>query len=246
MRVLVTRPEPGCGKTAILLRGMGHEPVELPLFRTVFHSDALCQIGTASAFIVTSANAIRALESAPDRDLAGLQIPVYAVGAATAAAARAHGFANVSTGPGNARGLADLLLERIASGIITPSPDSPLTYLAGAPRSADLERRLLAAGVDVKSVEVYEMIGISYSTDFLFSTILSPPLDAILLYSANAARRLRMLLGPQTQPARHIECPFLCLSAEIAAALPAPWRDRAIIAASPDERSLLASLAALR
>lgn len=246
MRVLVTRPEPGCESTAALLRTMGHEPVKLPLFRTIFHADALKQIGKPSALIVTSANAVRALENAPDLEPTHLRFPVFAVGAATAAAASAHGFADVVTGPGNGRGLADLLLDRIAAGDFNPSPDRPLTYLAGIPRSPELERRLTAAGTIVKSLEVYEMVKICYSTDFLNGAILSPSPDAVLLYSANAARRAAKLLGPQTQPAQRIECRFLCLSTEIAAALPAPWRDRAIVAATPDEASLLASLAALR
>lgn len=246
MRVLVTRPEPGCDSTAALLRAMGHEPVKLPLFRRIFHAEALKQIGNPSALIVTSANAVRALENAPDLEPAHLRIPVFAVGAATAAAANAHGFADVITGPGNGRGLAGLLLDRIASGDINPSPDRPLTYLAGIPRSPDLEQRLTAAGTIVKSLQVYEMSEISYSTDFINGAILSPSLDTVLLYSANAARRAAKLLGPQTQTAQRIECRFLCLSSEIAAALPSPWRDHAIVAATPDEASLLASLAALR
>lgn len=225
---------------------MGHDPVELPLFRTVFHRQAPGRITSPSAFIVTSANALRALESAPLPDPAQLRVPVFAVGAATAAAARSRGFTDVVTGPGTAAGLADLLLETIASGTLAPSPDRPLIYLAGLPRSPDLEQRLSAAPVPVTPIVLYEMQEISYSTDFLNEAILSPPPDVLLLYSANAARRALAILCPQTPTDQRFDFRVLCLSAEIQAALPDPWRARALVAAAPDEPSLLASLAALR
>ncbi len=167
---------------------------------------------------------------------------------ATAEAAREAGFGDIREGQGTAKALAGAVIKQLASGGgAEPAQESRrLVYLAGTPRTTIIEDAFSGAGHPLVVPDCYEMRKISYSTDFLNGAILSPSPDAVLLYSANAARRAAKLFGPQTQTAQRIECSFLGLSNEIAAVLPAPWRDRAIVAATPDEASLLASLAALR
>src|ERR1700704_1777136 len=91
VRLLVTRPEPDAERTAAALRSRGHQVEIAALLRIESIPDAELGPGPWSALVVTSANALRALESHPRRaELLGAR--VFAVGRSTAAAARAAGF----------------------------------------------------------------------------------------------------------------------------------------------------------
>src|SRR5438045_3809605 len=109
MAVLVTRPLPDGETTAADLRARGFEAIAAPMLRFEafgFRDDDVIY----GAVIVTSANALRAVESR----LAGsylLKLPLFAVGERTAAAARAAGFAEVVAGEGDAAALRDLVIE---------------------------------------------------------------------------------------------------------------------------------------
>ncbi|MEY2884235.1 MAG: hypothetical protein RL490_1959, partial [Pseudomonadota bacterium] len=104
MRLLVTRPWPGGEASAARLRSAGHDVIEAPLLATEAVTwDAPAT--TPDALLVTSAAAAR-LAAAP----AALRaLPCHAVGAATAAAARAAGFGDVRIGPGAVQPLLDTL-----------------------------------------------------------------------------------------------------------------------------------------
>src|SRR3954468_24445879 len=99
MAVLVTRPHPDDEATAAGLRAGGFEVLRAPMLRfepVAFHDDLDAHYG---AVVVTSANALRGL--APH--LAGsrlLELPLFAVGEHTAAAARDIGFEKVVAAKG--------------------------------------------------------------------------------------------------------------------------------------------------
>jgi uroporphyrinogen-III synthase len=102
--VLVLRPEPGASETAARAAATGLAVIKAPLFTI---APRPWTIGRAPGpVIATSANALRhggaALAALTGRRL-------YAVGAATARAARAAGFADIVTGPGDAAALVPLL-----------------------------------------------------------------------------------------------------------------------------------------
>ena len=121
-RVLVLRPKPGATATVERAREMGLEAISMPLFKT----EPVPWIAPAAdkfdALVLTSANAVRH---------AGLELrkvselPVYAVGAATAQAARNHGFDIADVGSGGV----DSLLETVPSGL-------RLLHLCGEDRKA--------------------------------------------------------------------------------------------------------------
>ncbi|MBC7282458.1 uroporphyrinogen-III synthase [Hoeflea sp.] len=253
MRVLVTRPDPGGERTAARLAGSGHDPVAMPLFaaEVTARPEDLPPADRIGGLIATSARAFALFKASNLPDTAILDVPVHVVGPATALAARRAGFSDIREGAGAARDLARALInreQRPVAGVGDPGPEAGrrrLIYLAGVPRTAVIEEVLSDARVEFSVLECYRMVEISYSTDTLISSILSPPPDVVLLYSANAARRLAALLeakglGNSLDLAR-----FICLSDTIAAELPGNWRARAIAARHPDEDSLLASLAAL-
>ena len=94
-RLVILRPEPGASATAARARAMGLEPVTMPLFKVEAVDWDAPDPGLFDALLLTSANAVR---YAGERLRSLRQLPVYAVGEATAAAAREAGFEIASTG----------------------------------------------------------------------------------------------------------------------------------------------------
>lgn len=104
-KVLILRPEPGASETAARARAMGLEPLVKPLFELRSVAWETPDARRYDAIFFTSANAPRL---AGDR-LQGLTgLTAYAVGEATAAAARAAGFGAVRTGSADGAALLTL------------------------------------------------------------------------------------------------------------------------------------------
>ncbi len=133
--VLVLRPQPGADETAARLRAMGLNPVVAPLFAV--RPIAWCPPDDLfDAVMLTSANAPRygGLTSY-------LQLPCYAVGDATAAAARTAGFASIVAGSTDG----DALVARMAADGIRN-----VLWFSGADRTA-----LATSPVRITPVAVY-------------------------------------------------------------------------------------------
>ena len=98
-KLLLLRPEPGLSASAERARGLGLEVIACPLFRVEPVVWQAPNPAEYDALLLTSANAVRLAgpELAKLRDL-----PVHAVGDATAAAAREAGFHVAAIGSGNA------------------------------------------------------------------------------------------------------------------------------------------------
>jgi uroporphyrinogen-III synthase len=120
MRLLLTRPEPECERTAALLCERGHQVLRLPLLRIEPLADAELGAGPWAAVLFTSANAIRAI-AAHRRFNELANLPVYAVGRRTKAAAAAAGFASVMSADGDVNALVGLVASML------PIPDRTST-----------------------------------------------------------------------------------------------------------------------
>lgn len=103
--LLLLRPQPGNDASAARARAMGLNVVQLPLFEAVAEEGALPE-GPFDALLLTSANGARfgraVLAAYADR-------PLYAVGAATAQAAREAGHGDVLTGGGDVASTAAMI-----------------------------------------------------------------------------------------------------------------------------------------
>ncbi len=175
-RVLVTRPEPGASSTAAALRAAGYEPVVLPLTAIVPLNATLPADQSWQAVAVTSANAVR---HAPPALLAELaRLPAYAVGEATARAARQAGLPRTVAGAGDAAALAAQVAQDLPAG-------AGLLYLCGRVRRPDLERTLSAAGLEVSPVETYDTVPAEADATRVLAAV-----DAVMVHSAETARAL--------------------------------------------------------
>lgn len=240
MRVLVTRPQPAASRTAAELRRRGHEPLVLPLAVAEHHTVALAEALAQphAGIAVTSAEAIRALGTIGPLPPPLFEETLFAVGESTASAAAKLGFRRVIAGDNDGTTLARMIVHHGP----TQGEAVPLLYLAGKPRSPGFEAALGEFGKPVTVCECYHMRPRALTAAEIAETIGRDPVDAVLLYSSESARRLfdppvSELLSERLSSAR-----MLCLSEKIATALPAQFLAKAKAAPSPNEASLLSLL----
>jgi uroporphyrinogen-III synthase len=230
-RVLVTRPEPGASETAGRLVELGLLPIKLPLQETsaLPVADAAVPDG-ATTVAITSANAIR---HAPGELIQRLKnLPCFAVGEATAAAAQSAGFIDVTETGGDS--------TTLGGTISAMHPSGPVIYLCGRIRRPVFEQRLTVAGVEVAAIETYGTARLVHTVREVADAVGTEPVDAALLYSANAAAALAETLGQPGLEKLFEGTIFLCLSQRIAAALAETAKERILTAAEPSETALLA------
>jgi uroporphyrinogen-III synthase len=233
MRLLVTRPEPDAGSEAELLAARGHQPVTAPLLDIEFINAPLPLAG-AQALVVTSRNALRALAAHPELG-AALKLPLFAVGEATAGAARELGFTNITTGPGTGADLAALIARDV-------EPErGPLVHLAGETLAFDLISALETRGFAMRKAVLYRTVPARALPAQALDLIAARRLDGVVLMSPRTARTFADLIakhGLVTQ-AKSLIC--YCLSEAVAEAV-APFGCETRVAAHPREEDILALL----
>ncbi|SFS11987.1 uroporphyrinogen-III synthase [Sphingomonas jatrophae] len=212
MKLLVLRPEPGASATVARAHALGMAAEAHPLF-AVRALDWSLPDESFDALLVTSANAMR--HGGPLlRRLHAL--PLYAVGEATARAAREAGFGTIVAGEGDA---AAILARAVADG------QTKLLHLVGREHKA-----VEQAGVRIVRLPVYaaEETGTKV-----------PEGEAIAL--VHSPRAARLLAARVTDPARL----RLAAISPAAAAAAGPGWAASRIAAAPNDDALLAAAASL-
>jgi uroporphyrinogen-III synthase len=217
--VWITRARPGALATAERVRDLGFTAIVDPLLAVeTLHAELDLSHATALAF--TSANGVEAFARLSDvRDL-----PVFAVGRATAKAAHSEGFASVSSADGDVEDLCAL----IAAGA-----SGPVLWAGAKEPAGDLVGMLRGCGVMAKGVAVYETLERTPSEETL-ARLDAPTI--VLLHSPRAARALAAIL--RERPAGQLK--ILCLSEAIAAPLRGLAEPGSVtFAPRPDESALL-------
>jgi uroporphyrinogen-III synthase len=230
MRLLVTRPEADAARTAELFRARGHAVLVAPLLLMQV-SDA--DLGSRPAAVLfTSANAVRALAAHPQRDSLR-RLPVYAVGARTAAAAQAAGFAEVTAGDGDVQALAGLIAES------RRGTEGALLHLAGEERAGDLAGALAARGFSVRTVVLYRMAAAEGFPTAVAEALATAALDGVLHYSRRSAEIFLDCAARGGFLNVAVKLAHYCLSAQIAAPLAAAGAATLHIASRPQEAALI-------
>lgn len=225
-RVLVTRPEPGASRTALRLAEAGYQPVVVPLSEIV-PLEPQVATGAFQAVAISSANATRHAPNALVARLAGL--PVFAVGDASAVAAREAGFANIHSSAGSAAELA----RDIAAGVRRPAR---IAYLCGRVRRDALESELSEAGFEVTAIETYDT-RIRTPSGQEVTGLDTAPIAAALVYSAEAAAALSGLAKSHSATIFR-DTTFIAISERVAERLIAVAPGRVISAVTPDEDAM--------
>lgn len=216
-RVWVTRAQPAADRTAARLRALDLEPVVQPLLAVQPLFPALPDLDRFAALVFTSLNGVAAYAHlTPRRDA-----PVFAVGDATAQAARDAGFTEVRSAAGDLGDLARLLAGA--------APD-PLLALAAETPAGDLVQSLRQAG----GAQTVEMLTV-YRTVPTAAPV-PPAVDAVLIHSPRAAREAARIRWPA-------DAVVACISPAAAAPLQTVGRACAV-SPRPNETDLLATLQA--
>jgi uroporphyrinogen-III synthase len=238
MRVLVTRPREDAAGLAAALEARGDVVMLEPLLTIVARDAVDWPPGheAAQALLVTSANGARAFARCDPRR----RLPVYAVGEASAAAAREAGFPAVVSAGGDVDDLAALVAARLdpAAG--------PLLHPAAGRLAGDLQGALSAAGFSVLRAVLYDAVPRSALSQPAAAAINRGAIDAVTFFSPRTAAAFVSLVEAARIAGACRGIAAVCLSPAVAAALERlAWREVAV-AASPDQAALLAALDGLR
>src|SRR6266705_125526 len=235
MAVLVTRPQPDDEATAAALRAKGFEVMLAPMLRfepVAFHDDGDARYG---AVIVTSANALRGI--APHLEGSRLlQLPLFAVGEHTAAAAHRAGFDNVIPANGDAASLRDSVLASVKAKQLKKA--SPLLYLAGADLARDLAGELDERGFTVVTHTTYRMIPVSSLPREACEAFAASGIEAVLHYSRRSARAFLDAARAGGVEISALAIPQCCISAAVASVVRDAGAAQVMAAASSDENAL--------
>lgn len=206
--LVILRPEPGAGQTLANAKARGLETTSIPLFVVEPVSWAIPKVSAFDGLLLTSANAVRMAGA----DLSALTaLPVFAVGEATASAARAGGFDVAKIGDA---GVAELIRS-------LPS-ELALLHLCGA------DRRDPAAGnhsitplIVYRSRALPEPCGVEQIGGAV-----------VLVHSPRAGARLSELIPD------HEHTAVVAISPAAAEACGSGW-ETVQVAGSPDDQALL-------
>lgn len=204
MKLLILRPEPGASETAARALEMGLEPFVRPLFAIKAVDCGPVDPAGYDSVLLTSANAGR---HAPAQLTA---LPCFAVGEATAAAARRAGFADVRTGPGDGAAAAAMIA---AAGLKRVLHLCGRDHLPLGPVGVEVERRIVYAA---------EPVG--------WQPVEGPAVA--LIHSARAGARFAGLAADKSSIA------VAAISAAAAEAAGDGWAAKAV-AAAPRDQALL-------
>jgi uroporphyrinogen-III synthase len=220
--IWITRAEPAAWTTAARLAEEGFEALVAPLLAARPLAGARLDLAGIGALAFTSGQAVRAFaELTAERPG-----PVFAVGEATAEAARAAGFRDVRSADGDVKALAGLIAgqaESLAGPVLHPAAVVPAGDLAGD---------LAALGVAARTLALYETLEQDPAAAVLPRLA---SLDAALVHSPRAARALAGFLD--AHPAPHLT--LFALSEAVAEPLARLNCQQVSIAPFPNEPSLL-------
>jgi uroporphyrinogen-III synthase len=239
MAVLVTRPYPDDETTAASLRARGFDVLRAPMLRfepVAFHEDMNARY---SAVIVTSANALRGIEP----HLKGhrmLELPLFAVGEQTAAAARRAGFTHVVSANGDAANLRDLVLASLKAKELKKA--STLLYLAGAEFARDLASELEESGFRVVTQTTYKMIAVTSLPREACDAFAANQVEAVLHYSQRSVRAFLDAARAAGVEISALAIPQCCISAAVASVVRDAGATQVVVAATPDENALFEAL----
>ncbi len=232
MRLLITRPREDAEPLAKVLRQRGIEVILEPLLEVVYEEGPALDLDDVQTLLVTSANGVRAFAR---RD-ANRDMPVYAVGDASARAAAEAGFTVVESAAGDVDALAELVRSRLVPGAGT------LLHVAGTKVAGDLKGMLQDAGFAYRRAVLYEAhtaVGFSAETE---KALHRGDVDGVLLFSPRTAATFVDLAEAADLSGACAAMTVFCLSPAVAAKAGTLAWGRVRTAARPDQEALLAML----
>jgi uroporphyrinogen-III synthase len=213
--ILVTRPAEDAGSLVADLEGLGYAAVLVPMLRIEQREGARLDPGGVAGLLFTSANGVRAAVRAADaQTLARAQgLPVYAVGDATARAAREAGFAQVDSAGGDVAALAALVAAR------RRPADGLLLHVAGSDVAGDLSALLADKGFAARRVALYDAVAAEALEPAAQAALAEGAAVGAVFFSPRTARAFVTLATVSGAAGFCRNVVAYCLSSAVAAAL---------------------------
>lgn len=177
MRALVTRPRADAEPLRAELESRGFGVLVEPLIEIVPRADAAVALDGIQGLLATSANGVRALAAKIERR----DLPLWAVGDATAAEARHMGFERVESAEGDVATLA-----RLVAAWVDPSRGA-LLHAAGSVQAGDLAGALESRGFDVRRAVLYDARPVGAFSAEAAAAIGARDIDIALFFSPRTA-----------------------------------------------------------
>lgn len=231
MRVFVFRPQADAERSARALSAHGHEPIVAPIFDVVRLPEPP-PAGSFTALVLTSGNAVPALADAP---AAWRDLPVFTVGARTAAKTRDAGFEDARSADGDRNDLIALIRGNL-------TPPARLLMIVGRDRHEDVGERLAKAGYEVVSWIAYASEAKPAFPENAAAALRERKVEAAVHYSPRSAQVFLDLAREAglAQPAQDLI--HVAISANAAAPLISAGASTVLVAEHPEEAGMLAAL----
>lgn len=230
MRLMITRPKEDAEPLAKELAALGIETVIEPLLSIEVAHTETPDLSGVQAMLVTSANGVRAFTQICGER----QLPVYAVGDASARAARDAGFEQIESASGDVDALADLVARRL-------NPENgALLHVAGSKVAGDLAGFLQDAGYSYRRLQLYHAAKATTLSPQGIAAIRDRLVDGVVLYSPRTAESFVDLIEKAGIESGRLTA--YCLSEAVATKAKALQWERIVLAETPDQAALIKSV----
>lgn len=234
LRALVTRPRDDAEGISQALEARGYDVRLEPLLDIVLRHGVAVPMDDVQGILATSANGIRAFAANSERR----DLPVWAVGNATARCAADLGFAHVESAGGDVESLAALVARRV------DAAGGALLHAAGTKLAGDLSGQLTTLGYTVRRVALYEARPANELSPRLIADLDADALDLALFFSPRTAAAFATLIDAAGRSAGCRRVTAFALSAAVARELAIlPWRS-VHVADRPDQTALIEAIVA--
>jgi len=227
-KLIITRPMEDAAPLAAALASMGVETMSAPLMSIEIKPGPQPDLSGVQALLFTSANGVRAFAARSSaRD-----IPVYAVGNATARISKDLNFSHVISANGDVDDLAALVCNACSPA------DGELFHACASVVAGDLSGALAARGFRVARHVLYEAKAAAALPGDMIRAIRDRNAHGVIVYSPRTAHILDALLEDADLSEAASEMKLFALSQNVNTASTSKWHER-IIAAHPCQESLL-------
>lgn len=232
MRLLITRPEDDARPVAAALAGRGIDTLTEPLLAIDVLDGPALDLDGIQALLITSTNGARAAA----RRTARRDIAVHAVGDASARAARAAGFTDVTSAGGDVDDLARVVAQRAdpAAGV--------LLHVAGSEVAGDLAGMLEGAGFTYRRAVLYAARTATSLSDAARLALSEGALDGVLFFSPRTAATFVSLVQAAELSGACARLTAYCLSPAVAGKAAALSWAAVVVAPKPEQAALLAAI----
>ncbi len=234
--IICLRPQPDCGSDVAELTRRAVQAVALPMLQVAYLSappllfSSAGQHGSYQGIIITSKQASRYLADHVNISSEMRRLPVWCVGAGSAAILRQMGFEIAYTGNGNAAELAELICRQGVSG--------PLLWFSGQDVHLDMAACLNTQGITVNRQVVYYTEGLLTPYQAVQDHLVSAQPAAAVIFSARTLAQFQLWLAEYVPAAKPAHLTVLAASAGLARQARAAGF-LALQADSPDRQAVL-------